>query len=280
MVLVTLSAISGAAIFLLFRIFDKRNIPILPVITLNYFVAFLFGALYSQPWLAGDLSKLWLPSAGVGTLFIGVFYLTALSTQRAGVAASTVASKLSLVITVLFTVLIYNERPTILAWIGIVCALVAVPLSAMGKGAEARNWKLPLLLFFGTASIDISLNAVQRMHLTPATEGVFPTMCFIWAGGIALLFIWRNKMFAAFKDPKVWIGGIVLGVINFFALLFILQALAHSGLPASTVFPLLSIGVILLGTIGSYLIFRDRPSRPQFIGIAVAVIALALLVIK
>ena len=86
--------------------------------------------------------------------------------------------------------------------------------------------------------------------------------------------------FAAFKDPKVWIGGIVLGVINFFALLFILQALAHSGLPASTVFPLLSIGVILLGTIGSYLIFRDRPSRPQFIGIAVAVIALALLVTK
>ena len=87
-------------------------------------------------------------------------------------------------------------------------------------------------------------------------------------------------MFTAFKDPKVWVGGVVLGVINFFALLFILRALAHSGLPASTVFPLLSIGVILIGTVGSFILFRDRPSRPQLIGIVVAVIALALLVTK
>ena len=278
MVLVILSAITSAAIFLLFRVLDKRNIPILPVISLNYFVAFLFGSLHSPPWIAGDLSKLWLPSVGVGILFIGVFYLTALSTQLAGVAASTVASKLSLVITVLFAVVVYHERPTAIAWAGIVCALVAVPLSAMGKGAEARNWKLPVLLFFGTASIDISINAVQRMHLTPATEAVFPTLCFAWAGSVALVFVWRNNMFSAFKDPKVWVAGVILGVINFFSLLFILRALAHSGLPASTVFPLLSIGVILLGTVGSFFLFRDRPSRPQLVGIAVAVIALALLV--
>ena len=273
-----LSALSGAVIFLLFRVFDKRNIPILPVIALNYFIAFLFGLLHSPPWLAGDVSKLWWPSVGVGILFIGVFYLTAISTQRAGVAASTVASKLSLVITVLFTVLIYAERPSALAWVGIACALVAVPLSTMGSGSEARNWMLPLLLFFGTAAIDISINAVQRMHITPATEGVFPTLCFIWAGGIALLLVIGNGMLSAFKDLKVWLGGIVLGVINFFALLFILQALAHSGYPASTVFPLLSIGVILIGTIGSYFVFNDRPSKYQFFGIAFAVLALVLLV--
>lgn len=278
MVLVILSALSGAVIFLLFRVFDKRNIPILPVIALNYFIAFMFGLLHSPPWLAGDISKLWWPSVGVGILFIGVFYLTAISTQRAGVAASTVASKLSLVITVLFAVLIYAERPTALAWVGIACALVAVPLSTMGSGSEARNWKLPLLLFFGTAAIDISINAVQRMHITPATEGVFPTLCFIWAGGIALLLVIGNGMLSAFKDLKVWLGGIVLGVINFFALLFILQALAHSGYPASTVFPLLSIGVILIGTIGSYFVFNDRPSKYQFIGIGFAVLALAMLV--
>lgn len=85
-------------------------------------------------------------------------------------------------------------------------------------------------------------------------------------------------MLSAFKDLKVWLGGIVLGVINFFALLFILQALAHSGYPASTVFPLLSIGVILIGTIGSYFVFNDRPSKYQFIGIGFAVLALAMLV--
>jgi drug/metabolite transporter (DMT)-like permease len=279
MMLILFAALSMACLFLLFKVYDKRNIPLLPTIVINYFVAFSCGAVVAPPWQAGDLSPLWIPALVLGVLFITLFYMTGVSTQRAGVAATSVASKMSLVLTVLAAVVLHDERPGTWGWAGIVLALVGVVLSSWTSGpAGARGvWLLPALLFLGNAAIDITLNATQRNLLTPATEPVLPTLIFGIAGTLGMIRLLTGTGTQQLSDPRVWIAGVILGSVNYASLYFIVGALARSGYPASSVFPLMNIGVILFGTIASIVLFGERLSRIQLWGIICSIIAMALI---
>ncbi|MCB0770602.1 MAG: EamA family transporter [Flavobacteriales bacterium] len=277
--LILAAALLQAFLFLLFKVFDKRRIPLMPSIAVNYVIAAALGTAYAQPWKAADLAGLWWPSLAIGILFVGVFFLTGRTAQRAGVAASTVASKMSLVLTVLFAVVMYHEEPGITGWSGLAFAVVGVLLGASTKSAPGQRieWKLPFVLFIGTAAIDISINAVQRFLLVPDTEAVFPTLALAVAGMLSMAMVIGGEGARSFNIPAVWIGGALLGVFNYGTLLFVVRALAQSGLPASRVFPLISIGVILIGTLGSVVLFRETVNTLQRIGIGFAVIALLLL---
>lgn len=281
MALVIAAAFFMAALFLLFKVFERRRVALLPAIVVNYMVAMLCGSAVAPPWQAGDLAPLWIPAAALGFLFITIFLLTGLSTQRSGVATTTVASKMSLVLTVLFAVHHFGDRPGVLGWTGIVLALVGVVLSSPLTGGPAVRgaFVLPLVLFFGNAAIDILINWTQHTHLTPATEAVFPTLAFMCAGAIGLVWIACTPERSALKVPSTWIGGAVLGIVNYTALYFLVQALANSGHAPSSVYPMVNIGVILFGTGLSMLLFRERPERVQFIGIACSLVALALIIL-
>lgn len=279
MALVIAAAFFMAVLFLLFKIFEQRNVALFPAIVVNYFAASICGMLVAAPWEAGDLSHLVIPSVLLGFLFITIFYLTGLSAQRAGVAATTVASKMSLVLTVVFAVYLYDEQPGWIGWSGITLAVVGVVLASWvrERGASGREWLLPATLFLGNAVIDISINWVQRMHLTEATEAVFPTLVFACAGMLGFLWTLRSGSRQQFATPGVWIGGVVLGLANYAALYFVVKALARGGLPSSSVYPLINIGVILFGTALSMLLFKERPRVVQYVGIACAVVALVLI---
>ncbi len=277
--LVIAAAVLQAFLFLLFRVFENRHIPLMPAIAVNYVIAMVCGLLYAPPWQADDLGPLWLPSAGIGVLFVVVFFLTGLTAQRSGIAASTVASKMSVVLTVLFAVLVHHERPGVLGWIGLVIAMVGVVLVSWTPGPrpDGPRWRLPLALFFGTACIDISINAVQRILLVPALEAIFPTIALGFAGVLAMLHVLGGKERGALKALPVWIGGGLLGIFNYGTLLFVVRALAHGGMQASIVFPMISILVILFGTAGSMWLFKERVSMRRGFGIGCAVVALVLL---
>jgi drug/metabolite transporter (DMT)-like permease len=280
MALVILAALCMAALFLLFKIFDKRGIPLLPAIVVNYFVAFTCGVLVAAPWNAGDLTPIALPVGALGVLFITLFYLTGVSTQRAGVAATSVASKMSLVLTVLAAVALHGERPGPMGWTGILLALVGVVLSSWASGPPGARgaWALPVLLFLGNAAIDITLNATQRNLLTPSTGPVFATLIFGVAGILGVVWLLAERNATLLLDPRVLLAGLVLGMINYASLYFIVGALARSGFPASSVFPLMNIGVILFGTAASIALFRERLRAVQWIGIGCAIVALVLII--
>jgi drug/metabolite transporter (DMT)-like permease len=252
-------------------------VPLLPAIVINYFTACAWGVGITQPWAIGIPQPLLLPALGMGALFIALFYLTGLSAQRAGIAATSVASKMSLVLTVLFAVLVLGDRPSPTGWLGIGLALVAVPLASFTAGAPGARgvWLLPLLLFLGNAAIDIGLNSVQRALLTAETEALFPTLVFGVAGSIGVAALGARRALPSLGEPRAIIGGVILGSINYASLYFILAALARSGFAPSSLFPLMNIGVILFSTALGMLALRDRVERRQWLGIALAVAALA-----
>ena len=279
MVLVILAAVFAALLFLIFKSFEHRRVALLPAIVINYFVALLCGLVISKPWAAGDLAPLWTPSLILSVLFITVFYLTGFSAQRAGIAATTVASKMSLVLTVTFSVVALGEEQRLLGWMGIALAIAGVVLSSWsndGRGMH-RAWALPVLLFAGNAAIDIGLAWTQRMRTTPLTEAVLPTMGFGMAGVLGLIGVFVRGEQGAFPEPRTWAGGLLLGTVNYGSLYFVVKALANSGLPSSSVFPLMNIGVIVFGTLGSMTLFRERPRTLQLAGIATAMLAMVLI---
>ncbi|HEY0977874.1 MAG TPA: DMT family transporter [Flavobacteriales bacterium] len=278
MVLVALSAALFASLFLLFKVFDQRNVPLFPAIVVNYITACLVGVLFSRPWTAGDLSILHVPAFVQGALFIGVFLIMGRSAQQVGVAITTVASKMSLVLTVLATVLFFQERPGALGWAGIALALVGVAMASWTRdGGAKKGWWMPAIIFFGSAMADILIDVVQRTRLTPTTEPVYPTLVFGASACIGLCILLAGRQRSALLLPRVLIGGAVLGLVNYGSIYFMVRALTSSGMRSSQVFPLMNIGAILFGTLASMLLFRERPDPWQRAGIATCVIALVLL---
>ncbi len=279
MVLVAAAAFLMAMLFLLFKIFDRREVPLLPAIAVNYVTAVIAGLIFAPPWLANDLSGLWFPAIGLGMFFVINFYFTGLSTQRAGVAATTVASRMSLVLTVIAAVVLYHETPGLLGWLGIAFAIAGVALASLVKepGSLRGAWKLPTVIFLGNAVIDIGINWMQRTRLDATSEAVFPTMTFMSAAVVSVALALRREGSIVFKRTSVWIGGTVLGVVNYAALVMIVKALSKGGFPASSFYPLMNVGVILIGTMASMIMFKERLRSMQVIGIGFAIVALVLI---
>ncbi|MDO7609404.1 MAG: EamA/RhaT family transporter, partial [Crocinitomicaceae bacterium] len=114
--------ISSTLIFVIFRLFDKYKIDTFQAIVFNYFTAFIFGfTLYSQEFSSKIWVQLdWIPYTFlVSLLFISLFFLMGKSSQKNGVAITSVAVKMSLAVSMIGMILIYNEALTLLKIMGI-----------------------------------------------------------------------------------------------------------------------------------------------------------------
>ena len=276
--LVILTALCVAAFAVIFRYFERYDVPLFPAITINYAVAFACGLVLHPPWSVGDISLLWMPSALLGVLFVSIFSLQGLSAQLAGAARTTIAGRMSLVLTVLGIVLLFHERIAVLSIIGIVVALVGLLLTTASSDSEEdkRSWMLPLLIFLGCGAADIIVNAAQRVRTTSLNEAAFTTMSFGGASTVSAIVLAVRGPSAALSHRRTWIGGIVLGIVNYASLLLLVLALGEGALPASSIFPLMNIAAILFATIAGITLFKERLSVRQWVGIGCCITALVL----
>ncbi len=279
MALVILAALCVAAFAVIFRYFERYRVPLFPAITINYLVAFLCGLVIHPPWRVGDISLLWTPAAVLGALFVGIFSLQGVSAQQAGAARTTIAGRMSLVLTVLGSVLIFHERLSARTAVGIGAALIGLILTT-AKGKEEgtkRTWLLPFIIFLGCGLADIMVSAAQRVRATSLNEAAFTTMCFGSAALVSLIVLVARGGARASLTPRAWAGGIVLGAVNYASLLFLVLALGQAELPVSSIFPLMNIAAILFATFAAITLFKERLSLRQWIGISCCIAALVLI---
>ena len=72
------------------------------------------------------------------------------------------------------------------------------------------------------------------------------------------------------------LGGIALGLPNFFTIYLILSLL-HLGFNGSVLYPVLNILVLALSAVTGLVLFRERLSRINMIGISLAFVAILLI---
>ncbi|MBL7951550.1 MAG: hypothetical protein JNM62_07510 [Flavobacteriales bacterium] len=275
----SLAALCVAGFAITFRLFERYDVPLLPAITVNYATSVACGFLIAPPDLSRDLTTLGPAAMLLGALFVLIFTLSGLSAQRAGSARTTIAGRMSLVLTIAGTVIIFHERIGGTTLLGIGLALVGLVLSSMTdveQGAR-RSWALPLSIFLCSGAADISITVIQRTLTTTENSSSFPTLCFAASTCVSIVLLLIRREHRALRYLRTWLGGAALGVLNYASLLFLVQALEAGEYPATEIFPMMNILAILFATTIGITFFRERLSVRQWSGIALCISSLVLI---
>jgi len=261
----------------------KLPVRTLNVILVNYLVAGIFGFILSgdEFSLSGIFNSGWiLPAIILGSSFIFVFNLMATTTQKFGTGTAVVANKMSLVIPVVVAILFFDESHNLVKVCGIVLALAGVAFTMKRKNQPLENLSSyqPLLLFFLSGLIDLSLNQIQEHFLDSESTLLFVPVLFITAflTGSAFLLIQRKEK-SRIPRKQTLLLGLLLGVINYFSIYFLVKALAVENLESSVIFPLNNIGIVLLATLTGVVLFKEKLLPLNILGIILAVLAIILI---
>lgn len=283
MIYLLLSILFNAVLFVIIKLFAKFNIDALQALVVNYFVAFLVGLFFldssivpkeiiSEDWFNGSLL--------LGFVFISTFYATTLTSQRNGLSVASVASKMSVIIPISLGVILYNENLGFIKIIGILLALVAVYFTSKketGEVQQASNLLYPILVFIGAGTIDASLKYLQTFHVPSEKIGLFSSVTFFCAFTVGILTIvfltLRGKIQFAGRNI---LGGIALGLPNYFSLYFLVKMLEAKAFESATLFTIHNIAIVIVSTFAGILFFKERISMRNAFGIGLALFALFL----
>ncbi len=283
MIFLILTVLQSTAIFAVLKLFNRFRIDNWQAITINYIIASGLGFLiYRGPISASIIyGKSWFEFAVIlGITFIGTFFIFALSSQKVGVALTSVASKMSVVIPVIAGLLLLHEEITLLASIGVVVALVAFYLT-LGSGANRSFPKkyviFPLLLFLGNG-INDTLMKYSEHHFVEDTNDLVLFLSTIFMVGIVMGLIISTRRYIDKKYSISFrniIAGIILGLLNFGSTFYILKSMGLY--ESSVVFPVTNAGVVTLSALVGFFFFREKLSLRNWIGILLAILAILLI---
>ncbi|MDG5491691.1 DMT family transporter [Psychroserpens sp. SPM9] len=284
MIYLLLSIAASTLIFIIFKLFDKYNINPLQAIVVNYFAACLFGLWsYDAPIEVGDIASApWLYGAIIlGFLFIAVFNLMAVTAQRNGLSVVSVATKMSVIIPVIFGIYVYNESANLQKIGGIILALFAVYFTSVKPKTTKNSTKglwLPILLFFGAGIIDTSVKYIETTYLAENGIPIFSATIFAFAFCIGSIILIIKRIKAPYKLPlKTILGGSVLGITNYFSIYYLLKALNHENLESSTLFTINNVAIIMTSTLIGLLFFKEQVTKTNWIGIGIAMVSIVLI---
>jgi len=283
MIDLVLSVLCSSLIFVIFKLFGRYSVNTLLAIITNYVIACICGLIFTsqtislsqlavQPWFLGTVL--------LGVLFILIFNVMARSSQINGVGVTSVATKMSLVIPVVFAVLYYKDVLSFLQVTGIFLALAAVYLASIPKQGLTMNkghlW-LPVVVFLGSGVIDTSIKFIQDGFLENDEYPIFSSTVFGAAAvsGAIFLVATQSKKRFAFNFKSI-LGGICLGIPNYFSIFFLLRALNHETLNSASVFTINNVAIVLFSTLLGILLFKEQLSTKNWLGVGVAVISIVL----
>ncbi|MFZ6051388.1 EamA family transporter [Halocola ammonii] len=286
MIFLLLSIACSTFIFILFKSFTRYRIQTFQAIVANYLVAFAFGWSMTEgdPTLATIPQKEWFSWAiGLGTLFITLFYLMAFSAQNVSIAVTSVASKMALVIPVIIFVVIDSEETLGVPKIaGLVLAITGIFLSTPPDRKHGFDWKmvlLPVIIFLGSGLIDFILGYTQDTFLsTRQDEQLFATIPFLWAFFLGiLLLVFRLITKRAHFSPRSWLAGLVLGIVNYGSIYFLIRTFGSELMQKSSVIPVNNMSIVVLSAVMAAIIFGEKPSRRNIIGLVVSLASIAII---
>ena len=283
MIYFAIAVLLGISIYLVFRYVGLLELHTYTVIVTNYWVCSLVGILHI--FFEGDTHetvwKLSLPwAAGIGLMFVSTFYMIAVLTRERGVGISSILSRVSLVIPVLFFLIFFGEKISPWQILGIVLSIVAIVLINFKKGVPLRKGSLllPLVVFLGYGVIDILLKLAQD-HISKSAETyhVLTTSIFLMAGIYGVLFKLIKGIELSKRAMRV---GVFLGLINYYSIFFLFEALEHSGISSTIIFPLNGVLILLGANVSSILLFKEQLGFRKLIALGLAVAAIILLNVK
>ncbi|MEZ7496030.1 EamA/RhaT family transporter [Leeuwenhoekiella aequorea] len=282
MIYLLLSILASSVIFFVFKLFDLFKINTFQAIVVNYAIACAAGIIgYAKPinlielpnysWFGGTVF--------LGFLFILIFNLMAITTQRSGLSVVSVSTKMSVVIPIAFGLFYYNENAGLLKISGIILALIAVYLVSVkdntSKLVSKNELLFPILVFLGSGIIDTTIKYLETSYVEQDDISLFSAVIFLTAFfiGISILMfkVLRQNEKIKFKNL---VGGLALGIPNYYSIYFLVKALRNPQLESSVVFTLNNVGILICAVLLGILFFREKLSRKNWLGFFLALISI------
>lgn len=273
----------NAYVVILFKVFDRKKVSILPAIVINYFICVITGyAVFREPSSISEVIKSpWFPFAVfLGFVFISVFNLVGQTVKEFGVMISTIFQKMSLIGPALIGIVFYSESLSVFKLAGLIFAIAAILLISHPekdiKWKDTKLW-LPFVMLLGSAILEITLFYVNIEGYADNADPVFIMTIFMNAGILGTIILWiRSKKFSIKLGKKEIAGGIALGIPNFFSIYLVLYLL-DGGLEGSTLFPINNVGILFLTALTGIYFFKEKMDRLKIIGFLAALISITLI---
>jgi len=259
------------------RFGQRRGDDSLAVSAINYLTAALCFVPLFRPFP--------VPEAGARTLAIGVLggllypsaYMLMLPVlETKGVAIASAAMRLSVVVPVLLSLFLWREVPNAWQGVGALLALSALPLLVTGRArnvaAAPMRWGALLVagLFITNGGCSTVTKLFHVLGRAPERPVFFAILFGVAAAYAATVWSVRSRKLTA---GAVAVGAF-LGLVNAAANFSLIRALDHfSGV---VVFPVTAAGGLVFAVLFSAVAWKERPNRWGLLGVALAVIAVAL----
>jgi drug/metabolite transporter (DMT)-like permease len=268
-----------------FKIIAVNNIKSFQAIVINYLVAGSLGFITTSsdvtPFTVFAQKWTWV-AIGLGIVFVSSLFVIAETTARSGISVAQVSNRMAVVIPISVAVMYYGDALTVFKVAGIILAIVSVYLVShkeeSGREKQKLWWLFPLVIFICSGIIDSSINYAQRFLLSENDFDAFLSTVFMTAfvfGFLVLLYqlCIQKHAFQAKAIP----AGAILGAINFGTMYFIVKALNSNVLEPSALFPVNNLSILTLSTIISVLVFKEKLSGKNWLGIALSLLAIFIL---
>ena len=262
----------------LLRYAQRRDLGVMEVSAVNYVVAAVMSI--AVAWGTGvlaDPAQQWQAAAmgvGVGAVYF-VHMLVLLASYRiVGVGITVAMMSLGILMPVLVSWLVWNEPMPTQRWLAV--GLFGPAVFLMRPTGHARK-RLTLAAELILVGVFLGPGIAATMHKTvstvwPGANRMLYQMCLFAAASILSVGYVRVHRLR-YTAPSLGLGAAV-GLCNAGSLLFIIAALTV--LPATVTFPFTSSMTIVGSAIISRLLWRERFTARQTVGVVLAVAVVVL----
>jgi drug/metabolite transporter (DMT)-like permease len=281
MLFLLLSILCSVTVGVIFKLSRNYNISVIQIVTWNYLIALVLCFFTFSPDLkAIDHSAPWSIYISLGILLPSIFIFLAASIKHMGIVKTDAAQRLSLFLPLLAAWLIFNEDFNLLKITAFLIALPALLLILSKPAANSNNkWIYPAVVLVGFGLIDILFKQIALYTSLPFTSSLFV----IFAIALTLMIV---AILYAVKIRKTRLTavnvlfGALVGAFNFGNILFYLKAHQAFADNPSTVFAAMNMGVIILGSLLGILVFKEKMSTRNYVGLGLALISIVLIALS
>lgn len=283
-----LTVICTSALFILFRVYSNLKIDIFQSIVWNYVVCSITGFIQQYSSLSEALYSrnmdTVVAASLLGSCFLPGFFLIGISTQRAGLTPTTMANKLSMVIPAGFAIVAGLAPFAWLQVLAFVLGIASIYLVTQKNSTDLtedptkKNRYLPWFVFLSAGLLDLAILFINSTISSAESVGLFSIHTFVAAAfwGVLTLTLLLSTQKITFQ-PKAMLGGIALGIPNYFSIFCLLKTLNHYQQDGSFVFPMLNLCIILFTALVSYVFFKEKFTTKLSIGLLLASTSILLL---
>jgi len=277
-----LSIAFSTFINLIFRWFKDFKVNKFQAIIVNYVVCFIIGfSLSTHQDILSYVHEQWfIYCILLGFLFIAIFFSMALTTEKLGISVTAVSGKMSVVIPILFAYFFAKEEITLLFVIGLILSILSIYFITVKKELhiDKRYLILPVIVFLGGGVIDTSLKVLQQAYSQDIPLSTISYSIFLGAfiAGTSIYLVKEKANFSSWEWKSVK-AGVALGVPNYFSIFFLLSAIEGFSVKSAFVFGVNNVGIVLVSTLLSVLIFKEKLEPKNQWGLLLAVVSIVII---